>query len=131
VIVDSSALVAIIRAEKDAARFAEALATASAVSMSAVSYVEASVVVDASRDPVASRRFDELVRTAGIVIAEVDETQAQVARQAYRDFGRGSGSPANLNFGDCFSYALASVSGEPLLFKGDEFSHTDLTAALP
>jgi ribonuclease VapC len=128
-IVDSSALVAIVRAEPDASRYAAALAFAVRPAMSAVNYVETAVVVDSSRDPVASRRFDELVRVAGIEVVAVTVEQAILARQAYRDFGRGSGSPARLNFGDCFAYALAEQRGEPLLFKGDDFVHTDLIAA--
>lgn len=99
--------------------------------MAAAGYVESAVVVDSRRDPVASRRFDELMRRTGIETVAVTPEQATIARQAYRDFGRGSGSPARLNFGDCFAYALASVTGQPLLYKGDDFSHTDLVAALP
>ncbi len=128
-IVDSSALVAVIRAEPDAARYAAALVAANRPAMSAVNYVEAAVVVDSVRDPVASRRFDELVMVAGIDVVAVTAAQASIARQAYRDFGRGSGSPARLNFGDCFAYALAAQRREPLLFKGADFTHTDLVAA--
>ena len=84
------------------------------------------MVIDGSRDPIASRRFDELVREAALVVEPVTEAQARIAREAYRDFGKGSGHPAQLNFGDCFAYALAKVSGEPLLFKGSDFSHTDI-----
>lgn len=127
-IVDSSALVAIIRAEPDAPRYAAALVSGVRPAMSAVNYVEAAVVVDSARDPVASRRFDELVRVAGIDVVAVTEEHAALARQAYRDFGRGSGSPARLNFGDCFAYALAAQRREPLLFKGEDFVHTDLIA---
>ena len=128
-IVDSSALVAIARAEPDAARFAAALVAARTPAMSAVNYVEAAVVIDSARDPVASRRFDELIRAADIDVVPVTVEQAMLARRAYQDFGRGSGSPARLNFGDCFAYALASVRREPLLYKGDDFTHTDLAAA--
>ncbi len=128
-IVDSSALVAIIRAEPEAPRYAAALANAASPAMSAVNYVEAAVVVDSVRDPVASRRFDELVRVADIEVVAVTAEHAALARQAYRDFGRGSGSPARLNFGDCFAYALAAARREPLLFKGLDFIHTDLVAA--
>ncbi|WP_200902411.1 type II toxin-antitoxin system VapC family toxin [Protofrankia coriariae] len=92
-----------------------------------MNYVEAAVVVDTARDPVASRNFDELVRVANIEVVAVTVDQAVLARQAYRDFGRGSGSPARLNFGDCFAYALAAARREPLLFKGEDFVHTDLT----
>jgi len=129
VIVDSSALVAILRNEDDAARFANALANAGTAAMSAVNWVEAAVVVDSARDPVASRRFDELINASEIEVVPVTAAQAALARQAYRDFGRGSGSPAQLNFGDCFAYALATEAREPLLFKGDDFGHTDITAA--
>lgn len=83
-----------------------------------------------SRDPVASRRFDDLVRTAGLVVEPVTEDEARIARDAYRDFGKGSGHPAQLNFGDCFAYALAKLSGEELLFKGNDFVHTDVRSAL-
>jgi len=87
------------------------------------------MVIDASRDPVASRRFDDILKAADISIEPVTEEQARIGRAAYRDFGKGSGQPAQLNFGDCFAYALAKVSGEPLLFKGRDFSHTDVTPA--
>jgi len=98
--------------------------------MSAVNYVEAAAVIDGSRDPIASRRFDELVREAGVSVEAVTVRQAQIARGAYRDFGKGSGHPARLNFGDCFAYALAKDSSEPLLFKGNDFPHTDIESAL-
>jgi ribonuclease VapC len=127
VIVDTSALIAILRDESEARVFAEAIAAA-ACRMSAASYLEAAAVIDAARDPVASRRFDELLATAQIAIEPVTEAQARIAREAYRDFGKGSGHPAQLNFGDCFAYALAKESGEPLLFKGDDFHHTDIAA---
>jgi ribonuclease VapC len=129
VIVDSSALVAIIRAEPDAPRYAAALVSANRTAISAVNYVESAVVVDSARDPVASRRFDELVTVAGIDVVAVTAEHAVLARQAYRDFGRGSGNPARLNFGDCFAYALAVQRREPLLFKGADFPHTDVVAA--
>ena len=97
--------------------------------ISAVNYVEAAVVIDSSRDAAASRRFDDLVREAKLVVEPVTIQQARLAREAYRDYGKGSGHPARLNFGDCFAYALAKDAGEPLLFKGDDFRHTDVTAA--
>jgi len=82
-------------------------------------------------DPVASRRFDELVDTAELQVEPVTHHQARIARDAYRDFGKGSGRKAGLNFGDCFAYALAKSTGEALLFKGDDFAHTDVRPALP
>jgi len=131
VIIDSSALVAVLRAEGDAAIYAAAIEAAQEPRISAVNYVEAAVVIDGRRDPVASRRFDDAVREAGIIIEPLDEDQARTAREAYRDFGRGSGHPARLNFGDCFAYALARCRGEPLLFKGGDFAQTDIASALP
>ena len=87
------------------------------------------VIIDASRDPIASRRFDDLIKEAQIIIEPVTEREARIARDAYRDFGKGSSHPAKLNFGDCFAYALAKFTGEPLLFKGDDFAHTDIKPA--
>jgi ribonuclease VapC len=89
------------------------------------------LLFDASRDPVASRRFDELVHTAELHVEPVTHDQARIARAAYRDFGKGSGHKAGLNFGDCFAYALAKSTGETLLFKGNAFGHTDITPTLP
>jgi ribonuclease VapC len=128
VILDSSAVVAILRAEPEAQAMAQAMDQARACGISAVSYVEAAIVIDSSRDPIASRRFDDFFREAGIVIEPATLRQAEIARQAYRDFGKGR-HRAGLNFGDCFSYALAKETGEPLLFKGDDFRHTDVEVA--
>ena len=128
-IIDTSAIVAILRDEDEARRFAEAIEAASVRRISAATYVEIGAVIDGARDPVASRLVDELLATAGIIIEPVTAAQARIAREAYRDFGKGSGHAAGLNFGDCFAYALAKATGEPLLFKGDDFSHTDVAAA--
>jgi ribonuclease VapC len=130
VIVDTSAIVAILRAEADAQSLAGAIAGAKIRRVSAVNYVEAAAVIDGSRSPVASRRFDDFFREAELVIEPVTAEQARIAREAYRDFGKGSGHAAQLNFGDCFAYALARALGEPLLFKGDDFRHTDIAPAL-
>ena len=130
-IVDSSAIVAILRDEPEAARFASAIEQAVIRRVSAANLLEAAVVIDGSRGPVASSRFDELVAEAGLIVEPVTEAQARIAREAYRDFGKGSGHPAGLNFGDCFAYALAKTTGEPLLFKGDDFSKTDIRPVLP
>jgi ribonuclease VapC len=129
-IIDASAIVAILRNEPQAGSCANAIAGTTSRRVSAVNYVEAAVVIDGSRDPVASRRFDDLFREAQLVVEPVTESQARIAREAYRDFGKGSGHPAGLNFGDCFAYALAKATGEPILFKGDDFRRTDLTSAL-
>jgi ribonuclease VapC len=132
-ILDTSALIAILRFEAEAPEFARIIErtveSGAQRRTSAVSYVEAGAVIDASKDPVASRRFDELIEEAQIAVEPVSEAQARIARQAYRDFGKPSGHPAKLNFGDCFSYALAKSKGEPLLFKGQDFSRTDVKSA--
>jgi ribonuclease VapC len=125
-IVDTSALIAILRDEPEARAFAIAIADADRRRLSAANYLEAAIVIDGSRDPIASRRFDDLLREAGISIEPVTEEQAKIAREAYRDFGRGSGHAARLNFGDCFAYALAKTTGEPLLFKGDDFLYAGI-----
>ena len=125
-IVDTSAIIAILRAEPEAERFSLALEMDLAPKMSVVSYVEAGVVADGSRDPSISRQFDEIIRISGIEVIPVNLEQGRLAREAYRDFGRGSGHPAKLNFGDCFSYALAKERGETLLFKGSDFTATDV-----
>ena len=129
-ILDTSAVIAILRDEVEAASFAKTIEKAVHRRISAVNYVEAAAVIDVGRDPVASRRFDELLQEAEVTVESVSEAQARIARQAYRDFGKGSGHPASLNFGDCFAYALAIAKREPLLFKGDDFSHTDVASAL-
>jgi ribonuclease VapC len=131
VIIDTSALIAILRAEDDASEMALAIERAQVRRISAASYLETAVVIDASRDPIASRRFDELVDTAELRVEPVTREQAGIARDAYRDFGKGSGHKAGLNFGDCFAYALTKSTGEALLFKGNDFSHTDIAPALP
>jgi len=131
VIIDTSALIAILRAEPDADDMAHAIERAQHRRISAANWVETAVVIDGSRDPVASRRFDELVQIAELQVEPVTHDQARIARDAYRDFGKGSGHKAGLNFGDCFAYALAKSTGETLLFKGNDFGHTDITPALP
>jgi ribonuclease VapC len=129
-IIDASALIAILRGEPEAADCATAIEVASVRRISAANFLETAIVIDASRDPIASRRFDDLLSEARIDIKPVTEAQARIAREAYRDYGRGSGHPARLNLGDCFAYALARETGEPLLFKGDDFTHTDVTPAI-
>ena len=97
---------------------------------SAANFVETALVIDASRDPIASRRFDELVKEPQITIEPMSEAQARVAREAYCEFGRGSRHPRTLMFRDCFAYALAKTTGEPLLSKGADFIHTDIVPEL-
>jgi ribonuclease VapC len=124
-VIDASAVIAILLAEEDAERYARAMGAASQPRMSAASYLEAAVVIDNRGDVVARREFDRFIRRAGIEVVAVDLEQAEIARQAYRDFGKGRHG-AGLNFGDCFSYALSKAIDEPLLFKGGDFALTDV-----
>ena len=128
-IVDSSALVAILLNEEDGDKLSLALDGPEIVRLSAASYLETSIVIDKYRDPALSARLDDAILDAEIVIEPVTPEQAKIARQAYRDYGKGSGHPAHLNFGECFSYALARAKREPILYKGDDFGHTDLRPA--
>jgi ribonuclease VapC len=125
VIVDTSAIVAILRDEPAAPALAQAMDRSENCRVSAVSYVEAAAVIDGSRSPISSRRFDDFFVESGVVIEPVSVQQAEIARAAYRDFGKGR-HKAGLNLGDCFAYALAKVMREPLLFIGDDFPHTDI-----
>ncbi len=125
-IVDTSALIAIVRQEADARLYELALESSPVNRISAATWLETAIVIDRLGDPLLSRRLDELLATAALVVEPVTAAQARLAREAFRDFGRGSGHAASLNFGDCFAYALCRETGEPLLFKGDDFGHTDV-----
>ena len=127
-IVDTSALLAILFNESDAETYARAIAQADAPRISAANFVEAAIVIEAQTKN-SSSQLDAFMRRAGLAIAPVTEEQAHVARQAYTDFGKGRHSAA-LNFGDCFAYALAKVTDNPILFKGKDFSQTDITPAI-
>lgn len=130
-IIDTSAVIAILRGEAETERFSLVLEQATSPKrMSAATYLEASLAIDASGDPVLSRNLDRLIEIAQIQIEPFSLDQARLARQAYRDFGKGSGHPAQLNFGDCFAYALARTHDAPLLFKGSDFGHTDIASAV-
>ena len=124
--VDTSAVVAVLLDEDEAPAISQAMSLAPRLRMSAATYVECGVVIDAFKDPILSRRLDSFLRNSEILIESVTEGLARTARAAYRDYGRGSGHPAKLNFGDCFSYALAKDYDEPLLCKGNDFRQTDL-----
>lgn len=128
-IVDTSAVLAILFNEPDARRYAEAIADAESCRMSAASFLEAGITIDGQAGAEAGRQLDVLIQQAGIAIEPVSVEQVQLARQAFLDFGRGR-HPARLNYGDTFAYALAKIIGEPLLFKGKDFSQTDIQAAL-
>ena len=126
-VVDSSALIAILRKEPEAARFTRAILRDPVRLISAANLLEAGIIIDNQSGPSAGRRLDAFVERARIGIEPVTEAQVRIARQAYLDFGRGN-HPAGLNFGDCFAYALAKATGEPLPFKGEDFARTDISA---
>ena len=125
---DTSALLAVLMMEDEAGRFAKAIEAAETVRLSVASYVEAALFVDRHGDEVRRAMLDTFLKEFGIVLEPVTVEQGLVAREAFRLFGRGR-HPAGLNYGDCFTYALAKVKGDPLLFKGNDFSQTDLAAA--
>jgi len=126
-IVDTSAIIAILQGETDAPAMTRVLQRAEVRRISAANYLEAAIITDGNQNPVLSRRLDDLLREGSIAIEPVTVEQAKIAREAYRDFGKGR-HRAGLNSGDCFSYALAKVTGEPLLFE-DDFCYTDIESA--
>lgn len=129
-IVESSALVAIVRGEPDAESLYDRICDCrDARLLSAAGYLEAGIVIDGQKDPAKSASLDDFIADLKIVVAPVTAEQAKIARQAYRDFGKGSGHAAKLNFGDCLAYALATDTNQPLLFKGDDFTHTGIRRA--
>ncbi|WEV77309.1 type II toxin-antitoxin system VapC family toxin [Janibacter cremeus] len=125
-IVDTSAIVCVHEGEPEARRYLELMMDADVLRISAGTLLETSLVLDARQRLRSSRRLDRLIADLDLEVVPVGEAQVAVARTAYRDFGKGSGHPAQLNFGDCFAYALAITTGDPLLFKGDDFGHTDV-----
>jgi ribonuclease VapC len=124
-ILDSSAVISLLKNEDDAFEIASVMAHAPTMSISAATYLEC---VLASGGPLRAAKVDELLDAVHVVPFGPD--QLPLARHAHATYGRASGSPARLNFGDCISYALAKSTGQPLLFKGDDFTHTDVTPAL-
>jgi ribonuclease VapC len=127
-VIDTSALVAMLTDEPEAARYESAVAADPVRLISAASYLEAAIVIETRFGEAGGRELDLWLHRAGVDVVAVSAEQAEAARVAYRRFGKGR-HPAGLNFGDCFSYALAMVSGESLLFKGADFTHTDISAA--
>lgn len=127
-VIDTSALVAILLSEPEQPRFAELIANAGVRLISAATELETSMVIEARRGPAGGRELDLLLHRARVTVVEVTAEQAELAREAWRRFGKGR-HPAGLNYGDCFSYALAQVSGEPLLCKGEDFVKTDIRLA--
>ena len=128
-ILDTSALAAIFFGEPEADHFTEIIHDADRCLISAANFLELSMVVEGQIGTEALRQCDMFLRRAGIIIEPFTVEQAHLARQAFHDFGKGR-HPAALNFGDCFAYALAKVTGEPLLFKGEDFKKTDIVSAL-
>ncbi len=128
-IVDSSAVVSVVLDEPDGEALALTVSQALRPRMSAANWLEAAMVIDSRGGSLLARRFDEVVEGLGLEVVPVTLEQAHVARRAHQEYGRGN-HPAKLNYGDCFAYALAKVTGEPLLFKGNDFSQTDIPPAL-
>ena len=124
-ILDTSALLAVLFDEPDADRYERAIASAMTCRMSVANYLEAIMVVESRMGVDGGRQLDDLVETAGIELEPVTVEQSKAARRAWRRFGKGN-HPAGLNFGDCFAYALSEITGEPLLYKGDDFVLTDV-----
>lgn len=129
-VIDSSAVLAILQDEPERRTFNESIEGAESRLMSVASFVEVSVVIETRYGAEGLRDLDLLVDRAGIELTAVDVEQAMMARHGFIRFGKGR-HPAGLNYGDCFSYALARVLGEPLLFKGNDFSQTDVTPLVP
>jgi ribonuclease VapC len=124
-VIETSALVSMLTDEPEARLFEAAVAADPVRLMSTASYLEAAIVIEQRFGEPGGRELDLWLHRAGVDLVGVDADQAEVARSAYRRFGKGR-DPAGLNYGDCFAYALAKVSGEPLLFKGGDFVHTDI-----
>ena len=128
-ILDSSAVIAVLAREPDAELYVQAISRAAQCRISAGNFIELSMVIQSQFSAEVLQQCDALFRRVGIVIEPVTLDQAHLARQAFQDFGKGR-HPAGLNFGDCFAYALSKHTGEPLLFKGNDFNKTDVVSAL-
>ena len=127
-IIDTSALIAVLTGEAERRAFNEKIARAETCLLSAASYLETSIIVETRFGYEGIRDLSFYLQTAQIKIYPLDKEQAELARNAYASYGKGK-HPASLNFGDCFAYALAKLTGESLLFKGDDFSQTDIPPA--
>lgn len=128
-ILDTSTLVAILAQEPDCGLYIDAISSAPRCRISAGNFLELSMVIEGQFNAEVLQQCDALLRRIGVIIEPVTVEQAHLARQAFHDFGRGR-HPAGLNFGDCFAYALAKITGEPLLFKGEHFKKTGIASAL-
>ncbi|KKN79514.1 hypothetical protein LCGC14_0339730 [marine sediment metagenome] len=130
IVVDTSAVIAILLVEPDAESFRRIVSDSAQLAIAAPTLVEAHIVAKSRLGTSSHQVVHAMISGAGIDVVPFDSTHIELAIEAYRRFGRGSGSPARLNFGDCFSYALARSLDAPLLFKGDDFFHTDIEPAL-
>jgi len=128
-VIDSSALIALLLAEPETEKFVNAIAAAPRRLVTSATYVETAIVMIGRVGPPAREKLDLLLNDLAIEIVPVDGDQAKIAIDAYQQFGKGSGHGAGLNFGDCFTYALAKLTNEPILFKGEDFNRTDIKAA--
>ena len=128
-VIDSSAIVAILQDEPERQTFIEAINSVNYRNISAVSFVETSQILISRYEAKGIQEFDNFIGKANVNIRSVDETQAVIARRAFQEFGKGR-HPVQLNFGDCFTYALAKILNQPLLFKGEDFSKTDINRFL-
>ncbi len=129
-IIETSALLAILLDEEERRLFNETIEAAASRAMSVATFVEVSIVIESRFGAEGTRDLDLFINQAGIEIADVDQDQGRLARQAFSRFGKGR-HPADLNYGDCFAYALAVARGESLLYKGTDFALTDITSAVP
>jgi ribonuclease VapC len=129
-VLDTSAIVAAIANEPDGARFQQAMLGSASLTISSVTVLETRIVLQSRHGDKAVREFDEMLENAGVGVVPFDAAMAEAAFQAFRRYGKGRGHPAQLNIIDCAAYALAKIRGEPLLFKGGDFSNTDLQPAL-
>ena len=130
-IVDSSAIMAILNEEPEAEACLAAIRATRQAKMSAATFLECALVVDGYGRVDLSADLEPMVERLGITVVPVSVEQVRLGRVAHQRFGRGSGHPARLNLGDCFAYALAKDTDEPLLYKGDDFVHTDVRSVFP
>lgn len=129
-VIDTSALLALLLAEPETPQFVSAIEAVSVRLLSAASYLEAAIVMTARFGPPARGKLDRLIADLSIDVVPFTREQAWLAVAAFQQYGKGTGHPAGLNYGDCFTYGLAKLTGQPLLFKGGDFSRTDLTGAV-
>lgn len=129
-VIDSSAIIAILAGEPEGSTFTDMIGDHKKRAISAATFLEISIVLCRRAHPEDARRLNDFIERMKITVIPVTESQARLAAEAFRSYGKGR-HPAGLNFGDCFSYALALERGEKLLFKGDDFSRTDIQPACP